>query len=78
MVPLVKSEDREVIVVFANRCGEEPGDARYAGSSWVGRVGGGKVKIWGIAGKAEEKVLYVDTSEEPRWVLQTVSNEEVE
>ena len=69
LVPLVKNEDREVIVVFANRCGEEPDDARYAGTSWVGKVGRGEVKVWGIAGRAEEKLLCVDTNEEPRWVM---------
>lgn len=77
LVPLVKSTDREVVVVFANRCGEEPGDARYAGTSWVGKVGGGTIQIWGISGRAEEKVLFVETNEKPRWVLNATKKEEV-
>ncbi len=76
--PLVMGE-REVVVVCANRCGEEAGKnpaqplgedgVRYAGSSWVGKVGGGEVKLWGIAGRGKEEVLVVDTEEEPRWSL---------
>lgn len=73
LAPLVKNEAREVIVVFANRCGEEPGGVRYAGSSWVGKVGNGKIKIWSIAGRAEEKVLCVDTEEEPPWAFKSLN-----
>lgn len=65
--PLVVQEEREVLVVMVNRCGiEEPG-VRYVGTSWVGRVGKGKVEVWGVMGKGEEGVLVVDTEEEPRW-----------
>lgn len=70
LVPLVNNKDREIIVVFANRCGEEP-DARYAGSSWIGRVGLGKVIMWDIAGKSQETLVSVDTDQEPKYVLQT-------
>lgn len=83
--PLVMAE-REVVVVCANRCGEEPGKnpaqpwgedgVRYAGSSWVGKVGGGEVKIWGICGRGKEEVLVVDTEEEPRWTLRVTPREE--
>ncbi|KAL8922881.1 MAG: hypothetical protein Q9172_003387 [Xanthocarpia lactea] len=72
---------REVICVFANRCGEEPGrimpavgsklgedegegeGVRYAGSSWIGKigVGRGEVVVGGIMGRAEEGVLVVET-----------------
>lgn len=76
LVPLVTNADREVVVVFANRCGEEPGDARYAGTSWVGKVGGGKVQVWGMSGRAEEKVLFAETNEEPRWFLNATKKEE--
>ena len=69
LTPLVRNNDREVIVVLANRCGEEPDDARYAGSSWVGRVGRGIVKVWEVAGRAEEKLLCVDTDKDPPLVL---------
>lgn len=71
--PLVEGEE-EVIAVFANRSGEEPGKnplgdeegVRYAGSSWIGRVGKGKVRIWGMLGRADEGVCVVDTEEKPR------------
>ncbi|KAL8657909.1 MAG: hypothetical protein Q9226_001459 [Calogaya cf. arnoldii] len=85
--PLIEG-DREVICVFANRCGEEPGrvmpnvlvqknedddeedeedgegaEVRYAGSSWIGKVGVGKGKliVGGIMGRSEEGVLVVET-----------------
>lgn len=71
IVPLVNNEDGETIVVFANRSGEEPEDARYAGSSWVGKVGRGKIRIWDIAGRAEERLILVNTKDDPKWTLQT-------
>lgn len=43
--PLVKDMGKEVIIVVANKCGEEGPDARYAGTSWIGRVGLGKAEI---------------------------------
>ena len=75
--PLVEGE-KEVLVVCANRCGEEPGKnplgaeegVRYAGSSWVGKVGKGQVRIWEIVGRAEERLCVADTEEKPKWVLQ--------
>lgn len=74
--PLVEAE-KEVMTVFGNRCGEEAGrnpigdeeGVRYAGSSWIGKVGNGVVKIWDIMGRAEEGVLVVDTEKEPKWTL---------
>ena len=42
---------------------------RYAGSSWIGKVGNGVVKIWEIMGRAEEAVMVVDTDQEPKWTL---------
>lgn len=77
IVPLVNNKYAEVTVIFANRCGEEPGDARYAGSSWIGKVGKGKIKIWDIAGRAEERVINVDTKDDPKWALQTVDHQTV-
>jgi len=73
----LRMAEKEVLVVCANRCGEEPGatpaggedGVRYAGSSWVGLVGREEVKIWGILGRGQEDVLMVDTTEEPKWVL---------
>lgn len=54
----------KVVVVFANRCGEEGPEARYAGTSWVGTLGDGEMRVWDIAGRGEERVLLVDTEEE--------------
>lgn len=67
--PLVQDVGKEVIVVVANRCGEEERDARYAGTSWVGKVGGGQVGIWGMAGRWEEGLVVGDTSEPVKWVV---------
>ena len=75
--PLVEAE-KEILTVFANRCGEEAGKnplgieegVRYAGSSCIGKVGNGVVKIWEISGRAEEAVIVADTDkEEPKWTL---------
>lgn len=67
--PLVVQGEREVLVVMVNRCGVEEPSVRYVGTSWVGKVGRGKVEVWGLMGKGEEGVLVVDTEEEPRWVM---------
>ncbi|KAL8794896.1 MAG: hypothetical protein Q9195_002608 [Heterodermia aff. obscurata] len=74
IVPLVNNKERRVIVVFANRCGQEPLDARYAGSSWIGLVGLGKVDIWDIAGRAQETLLCIDTNQDPEYQLRTSQN----
>lgn len=66
--PMVWDAEREVVVVVANRSGEEPG-AKYAGTSWVGKVRGGEVGVWGWMGRGEEGVLKVDTGGEVKWVL---------
>lgn len=66
--PLIQSLEKEVLVVLANRCGEEPGGTdhagregvRYAGSSWVGQCGHGKINVWKMLGRAEEGVLIAD------------------
>ena len=82
MRPLVgpNRSDQEIIVVFANRCGEEGeapliGPVAYAGSSTVlgisrgdGRVDG-EVRIWDILGRAEEGVLVVDTNDRAKYGL---------
>ena len=73
LMPLMKG-DRDVIVVCANRSGEEPGKnpsgqdeegVRYAGTSWIGRIGKGRVDVWGVLGRGQEDWLVVDTAEEP-------------
>ena len=66
----------EVMVVVANRCGEEERDARYAGTSWVGRVGWGKAEIWEIAGRGEERLVVVDTDEPVKWAVKLGGMEE--
>ncbi|KAL8734885.1 MAG: hypothetical protein Q9166_001237 [cf. Caloplaca sp. 2 TL-2023] len=85
LAPVINNE-REVICVFANRCGEEAGrvvpdvkgdlggeggkegkedveaeGVRYAGSSWIGKVGKGEVVIGRVMGRAEERVCVVET-----------------
>jgi protein N-terminal amidase len=72
--------EEEVIVVCANRTGEEGvaeriGEVRYAGSSCVmGLTRGhgltdGDVRIWDIMGRAQEGVMIVDTEKEPRYAV---------
>lgn len=78
--PLVDAE-KEVMAVFGNRCGKEAGKnsvgieegVRYAGSSFIGSVGNGAVKIWEIMGRAEEGVIVADTQKEAKWTLQQPS-----
>ena len=65
--PLVEKAAEEVVVVIGNRCGEEEGEARYAGTSCVMGVGKGKLRLWGLMGRAEEGVCIVDTEEAPSW-----------
>jgi protein N-terminal amidase len=82
MRPLMgpNGSDQEIIVVFANRCGEEGeapliGPVKYAGSSTVmgisrgdGRMDG-EVRIWDMLGRAEEGVLVVDTKQRAQYRL---------
>ena len=59
------------------QCGQEAGKnplgieegVRYAGTSWIGKIGHGVVKIWDVMGRAEEGVIVVDTHKEPNWTL---------
>lgn len=76
-------DEKEVVVVFANRSGEEGtapliGDVRYAGSSCVVAIkksrhpdDEGQVRIWEMLGKATEGVLEVDTTDEAKYYLKT-------
>ena len=83
--PLVDGE-KEVIVVCANRSGKEPGKnpigeeegVRYAGSSWVGKVGMGMVRIWQMTGSGVEQVIVADTKVTPQWELRMKSKIEEE
>ena len=55
----------KIIIVIANRTGIERG-ATYAGTSTVMSMGGdddGKVRLWGVLGKGQERCLIVDTDE---------------
>ena len=77
----VDDDEEEVIVVFANRSGEEGtapliGDVRYGGSSCVIAIkksrppdDEGQVRIWDILGKASEGILEVDTADEAKYYL---------
>jgi protein N-terminal amidase len=78
MGPVVgEGDEKEVIVVIANRTGDEGvaekvGEVRYAGSSCVMGLTKGEemeVRIWDILGRAEESVLVVDTDEEATFIL---------
>lgn len=73
LIPIVQGVN-EVVVVCGNRCGEEKGGnpcgqaeagVRYAGTSWIGRVGAGEVKIWRVLGRGEEGLCIADTDTEP-------------
>ena len=68
-------DDGEVLLVMANRCGEED-DARYAGSSCVMGVRDGMVKVYDILGKGEEGVLEVDTEKDAKFILRLVKRPE--
>lgn len=66
--PLLGSNgpDQEVIVICANRTGEEGvapriGEVRYAGSSCVMGLKKGDICIWDIFGRGQEGILIVDT-----------------
>ena len=52
---------------------KEPAEARYAGTSWVGELGGGEVGVWDIAGRGEEQVLVIDTARKQKWRLEVRS-----
>lgn len=67
--PLINQQEREIVVVIANRSGQEEPDVKYVGTSWIGRIGRGNIKAWGILGKGEEKVLVADTDEELTWEI---------
>jgi protein N-terminal amidase len=73
-----RESGQDVVLVLANRCGLEPGTVAgvsqglgedgddvvsYAGSSSVVRVKGGDVQIFDLLGKAEERLLVVDTEQ---------------
>lgn len=76
--PLVEGVGKEVIVVVANRCGEEEPDVRYAGTSWVGKVGDGKAGIWEMVGRGEEGLVVGDMDKPVKWVVKLREQEKSE
>ncbi|PSK56686.1 Protein N-terminal amidase [Elsinoe australis] len=89
--PLLQRIGREeVVMVFANRCGLEPGQVAgvtrgvdeegksvvgYAGTSCVMGVKDGSLRIWEMLGRAVEDVLIVDTERPPKYELRRRSSE---
>jgi protein N-terminal amidase len=75
MKPLIKAEtEQEIICVFANRTGIE-GNTPFTGTSAVVGIQGGKVKLYGVLGRGEKKLLIVDTNKRPKGnlVLEPIS-----
>uniref|UniRef100_A0A0B7KLH5 CN hydrolase domain-containing protein n=1 Tax=Bionectria ochroleuca TaxID=29856 RepID=A0A0B7KLH5_BIOOC len=63
--PLIRAEsDEEIIIVICNRSGVED-DAVYAGSSAILGVQSGEVKVYGLLGRGDKKLLVVDTDQAP-------------
>jgi protein N-terminal amidase len=67
----VENDSGEVIVVCANRCGEE-NEAKYAGSSTVMGILGQRVRCWELLGRGTEGVCVVDTERPALWRLRRV------
>jgi protein N-terminal amidase len=61
------------VVVCANRCGVE-GSASYAGTSSVFLFGKGRVEIFDVCGRGEEKCMVVDLTARPKYALQRGSS----
>ena len=83
MRPLIEvsGSEEEVIVVFANRTGDEGiapriGEVRYAGTSTVMGMkksdadGNNRVQIWDILGRAQDGLLIVDTMKPAKYGIQ--------
>ncbi|PSR90817.1 carbon-nitrogen hydrolase [Coniella lustricola] len=63
--PIIRAEsEQEIIVILCNRCGIE-GDTVYAGTSTVLGIKQGEVSVYGLLGRGEENVLFVDTENPP-------------
>ncbi|PQE16606.1 hypothetical protein CJF30_00003297 [Rutstroemia sp. NJR-2017a BBW] len=72
--PVIRAESvGEIIVVLANRCGNE-GEALYAGTSAVLGIDNGEVRVYGILGRGEKELLVVDTSKRPKAKLVSEPN----
>ena len=65
LMPLIDVNDKdEVIVVFANRTGWED-SATYVGTSTVVGIQDGEIRVYGMLGRGEKKLLVVDTNKPP-------------
>ncbi|PKK49005.1 hypothetical protein CI102_6017 [Trichoderma harzianum] len=63
--PLIRSNNKdEIIVVFCNRTGVED-EATYTGTSAVIGIQEGEVKVYGLLGRGEKDLLVVDTTNPP-------------
>ncbi|KAF2841602.1 N-terminal asparagine amidohydrolase-like protein [Patellaria atrata CBS 101060] len=63
------TSEQPMVLVMANRCGHE-GEVYYAGTSAVLSIHNGRVRIYDILGKYEERCLVVDTADAPKFALQ--------
>lgn len=65
MEPIIRAKTAdEIIVVFCNRCGMED-DTVFAGTSAVIGIKQGEVRVYGLLGRCDRKVLIVDTDAPP-------------
>ncbi|KAM3081102.1 hypothetical protein ACMFMG_005056 [Clarireedia jacksonii] len=72
--PVIRAESvGEIIVVLANRCGNE-GSATYAGTSAVLGIENGEVRVYGVLGRGEKELLVVDTNKRPKAKLVSEPN----
>lgn len=65
MEPIIRAEtEDEIIVVFCNRSGIED-DTVYAGTSAVIGIKQGEVSVYGLLGRCDSSLLFVDTDNPP-------------
>lgn len=76
--PLVRAElDREIIVIFCNRSGQED-STLYAGTSAVIGIKEGEASVYALAGRGTKEFLFVDTSDGPFAKLVQNEDEDIE
>ncbi|KAB5545517.1 hypothetical protein GE09DRAFT_211311 [Coniochaeta sp. 2T2.1] len=77
--PLISAElEKEIIVVFCNRCGQED-EALYAGTSAIIGIKGGEVNVYALAGRGTKEFLMADTNNPPfAKLVQSVDEQEIE
>lgn len=69
--PDAEGDGGEIVVMLANRSGEE-GEAKYAGSSAIMGISKNGVRCWEMLGRGEEGFCTADTDLPARWRLSTV------